>query len=449
MSTVSAPPSGRDRTAAKDILDFQSDTAELLGRPVPVTARITLHVIAAAIVSAFVVSAVYPIERVVQARGRVVSEKPTFVVQPLETAIVRELSVREGQVVRKGDLLARLDPTFSNADLTRIEQQVAALSEEVDRLAAELDGKPYAPVRDGLQAAAQRALFASRKAEYEATLARYDEKIAAIEADVDRTGKDIEFYRERLKIFAEVETMRQTLEKKQAGSRLNALVATDSRVEMERNLVANEGRLRTSRHELAALHSERVVFLKQWRARIAKELSERQVAFDAAREELAKAIRRHDLIELRAVEDAVVLQVGEASVGSVLQSGEKLLTMVPLDTRYEIEARILARDQGQVKPGDMVQIKFDAWPFVEHGSGLGRVETISADSFLPREAEASQPYYLAKIAIEGTELRRIPDDFRLVPGMPITADIEVGAHTILTYLLNGALSNLNEGFSEP
>ncbi|WP_181703863.1 HlyD family type I secretion periplasmic adaptor subunit [Chthonobacter albigriseus] len=449
MSSVTARPPAPDGPAAKDIRDFQSDTAELLGRPVPWRARATLHLIAAAIAAAAVLAGVVPIDRVVQARGSVISVQPTMLVQPLETSIIREIAVRDGQVVRKGDLLARLDPTFSTADLTRVEQQTTALAEEIARLSAELDGTPYAPARDGLHVTAQRALYASRKAEYEAALARYDEKIAGVEAEIANANKDIEFFRQRLVIFADVEKMRQTLEKKQAGSRLNALVATDNRVEMERNVVTNEGRIRAANHELAALRSERIVYLKQWRARLAQDLSDRQIALDAAREELAKATRRHDLIELRAVEDAVVLQVGSFSVGSVLQSGEKMMTLVPLDTAYEVEVMVEARDQGLVKVGDEVQLKFEAWPFVEHGSASGRVRTVSADSFTPSEQAGGQPYYVATVELIDTNLRRVPDDFRLVPGMPLTADIDVGAHTILSYLLNGALANLNEGFSEP
>lgn len=449
MSSITARPSEASRSAAKDIRDFQSDTAELLGRPVPWTARITLHLIAGAMATFLVLAGTVPIDRVVQARGRVVSVEPTILVQPLETSIVREIAVREGEVVRKGDLLARLDPTFSTADLTRVEQQTSALSEEIARLSAELDGKPYDPERDGLHVSAQRALFVSRKAEYDAALARFDEKIAGVEAEITTARRDIDFFRQRLAIFSDVEQMRQTLEKKQAGSRLNALVATDNRVEMERNVVNAENRIRSAGHELEALRSERVVYVKQWRARLAQELSERQVAFEAAREELAKAIRRQELIELRAVEDAVVLQVGDFSVGSVLQSAEQLMTLIPLDTRYEAEVMIDARDQGLVKVGDEVQLKLEAWPFVEHGAATGRVLTVSADSFTPRDHLAGKPFYLATVEIVDTTLRRVPDDFRLVPGMPLVADIDVGSHTILGYLANGALANLDEGFSEP
>ncbi|WP_075217565.1 HlyD family type I secretion periplasmic adaptor subunit [Mongoliimonas terrestris] len=449
MATVTALPPALDRAARADVREFQSDTAELLAEKPPISARITLHFIAATLGAAILMASIFPVDRMVQARGRVVSQAPTIVVQPLETAIVRRIAVREGQVVRAGQLIAALDPTFSTADLSRLDQQVAALAEEIARLSAELDGAPYQPTRDGLQVAAQRALYASRQAEYQAQVARYDERIAAVEAGIARAMRDRDFYTERLGIYEEVEGMRQTLEKKKAGSRLNALVATDSRVEMERNVVTNEGTIRASRHELEALKNERIVFEKQWRARIAQDLSDRQLAFDQAREELAKATRRFSLVELTAVEDAIVQQMGAVSVGSVVQSGEKIATLVPLDTVFEVEVELAARDQGFVAAGDEVVLKFDAWPFVEHGSARGRVRSISPDAYTPQPGTAGSPYYLAVVEITDLSLKRVPEGFRLVPGMPLTADIVVGSNTIMAYMLNGALSNLNEGMSEP
>ncbi len=84
--------------------------------------------------------ALIPIDKVVSAQGRIVSQAPTVVVQPLETAIVRSIDVREGDVVHKGQLLARLDPTFATADQSAAQAQVASFGAEVARLQAEADG---------------------------------------------------------------------------------------------------------------------------------------------------------------------------------------------------------------------------------------------------------------------------------------------------------------------
>lgn len=449
MTTVTRPRTrAADAAALAAITDFQSDTAEIIAEKVPLVTRITLHVVALMVATAIALAAVVPVERVVRARGRIVSTAPTIVVQPLELATVRSILVRDGEMVRKGQLLAALDPTFQAADVQRLFQERAHLSAEVSRLEAELAGTAYAPATDDAWAKVQRALYDARAAEYRAALARYDEKLAAIERSIAKTEKELGYYRERLVLFNEVEAMRTTLEEKKVGSRLQSLIATDSRLEMERNVADAAGVIEASRHEMESLRSERVVYEKGRIAEIARDLADKRIALDRATEESAKAARRRDLVELRAVEDAVVLQVGTFSVGSVVQPAEKLITMMPLGTTLEIDANLAADDQGVVRVGDEVAVKFDAWSFAEHGSARGIVRSISADSFTPKEGDG-RSFFLAKIDIVDETLRDVPADFRLVPGMPLTADIDVGTHTLLRAIVGGTFKTLDGGFSEP
>lgn len=449
MAAVSRPlPRGPEAAARAAILDFQSDTAELIAEKVPLSTRITLHLIALMIAAAVALAAVVPVDRVVKARGRVVSAAPTIVVQPMDLAVVRTLDVRAGEVVKKGQLLASLDPTFQAADVSRLQQERASLAAEVARLEAELSGADYAPAGDDPWSRVQNALYSARSAENRAALQRYDEKLASIQQTIARSEKELAFYRERLDLFQQVETMRTTLERKKVGSKLQSLTATDGRLEMERNVAAAEGSIDASRHELDALKAERVVYATGRVAEIARDLADKKIAFDRAREEAAKAERRRDLVELRAVADAVVLQVGTFSVGSVVQPAERLITLMPIDTGLQIDAELPAEDQGSVRVGDEVVVKLDAWPFVEHGAAKGVVRTISADSFTPKEGDG-RTFYLATIDLTATDLRNVPKDFRLVPGMPLTADIAVGTRTLLGYLAGGTFKTLDEGLTEP
>ena len=101
------------------LLEFESPTAALIEAPVKPAARSILWTIVSAVIASMAVAALFPIDMVVTGSGRVVSLQATNVVQPLETAIVRAINVREGQTVRAGEVLARLDPTFSGADVER------------------------------------------------------------------------------------------------------------------------------------------------------------------------------------------------------------------------------------------------------------------------------------------------------------------------------------------
>ena len=141
-NVLSLPPSAEVKSS---LLEFESATAALLATPVKPAARSMLWIVVSLVVACATAAALIPIDMVVTAAGRVVALQPTVVVQPLETAIVRAIHVREGQVVRAGEALARLDATFSAADADALEAQVRSFQAEVDRLSAEAANSPYRP----------------------------------------------------------------------------------------------------------------------------------------------------------------------------------------------------------------------------------------------------------------------------------------------------------------
>ncbi|MBK4723116.1 HlyD family type I secretion periplasmic adaptor subunit [Azospirillum sp. YIM DDC1] len=444
-------PQAADRAAEQAIVDFQGETSEIIGWPEPVTLRMVLWGLTAAVLILITMATVLKLDRVVSASGRVVSQAPTIVVQPLETSIIRNLNVRAGQTVRRGEVLATLDPTFSSADVAQLDRQLKKLTAEIARMNAEARGVPFVVAGDDPDMELEESIWRYRQAEYAAKLANFDQRLATLQATIKSNQADTDHFRSRLRIVGEIETMRRTLEKNQTGSRLNSLIASDTRVETERNLSLSENTIRTSTHDMEALRAEREVYIQQWRSTLLTDLSTRQVDLERVREELAKAQKRRDLVELRAIDDAVVLEVGKYSVGSVVEQAQPIYTLVPLNATLEVEAEIAGMDQGFVKPGDEVKVKLDAYRYVEHGMAKGVVKTISEDSFTRREdqTQAQRPFFRARIALTDVALRKVPEDFRLVPGMPLTADIVVGERTILAYLVEGALRNSSEGMREP
>ena len=444
-------PQTLDRDAEQAIVDFQGETSEIIGWAQPVVARSVLWALAAMLVLFIVLASVTTLDRVVTASGRIVSQAPTIVVQPLETSIIRSLNVRAGQTVRRGEVLATLDPTFSAADVAQLERQANKLAAEIARLNAEGQGLAFTATGGDQDMLLQESIWRYRQAEYAAKLANFEQRMATLQATIKSNQTDAEHFRSRLKIVGEIETMRQTLEKNQTGSRLNSLIASDTRVETERNLSNSENTIRTSKHDLEALRAEREVYIQQWRSTVLTDLSTRQVDLERVREELNKAHKRRDLVELRAVDDAVVLEVGKYSVGSVVEQAQPIYTLMPLNAPLEVDAEIAGMDQGFVKVGDEVQVKFEAYRYVEHGMAKGVVKTISEDSFTRREdqTQVPRPFFRARIELTEVKLRDVPGDFRLVPGMPLVADIIVGKRTIIAYLVEGALRNGSEGMREP
>jgi HlyD family type I secretion membrane fusion protein len=170
-------------------------------------------------------------------------------------------------------------------------------------------------------------------------------------------------------------------------------------------------------------------------------------------QDLAKAQRVKELITLEAPADSVVLQIADASVGSVVDSqtsGQALFTLVPIDGALEAEVQIDNKDIGFVKPGAQVEIKLDAYPFTRHGTVQGTIKTISEGSFTPTNTQAgTSPYFKARVAITGQSLRNVPDSFRLIPGMTLSADVMIGKRTIISYLVTGVMRTGSEAMREP
>jgi len=441
-----------ERAAEQAIRDFQGETSEITESPDSLSTRLTIWVLAGMVIFAIYLSTVLTLDKVVEATGRVESQAPTLVVQPLETSIIRAIHVREGQVVRGGDILITLDQTFVSADMSQLDQQIASLQAEIARLEAEADATPFVVSSDAsTEMRLQESIWRYRQAEDRAKLANYEQKLATAAEIIRRATEEASHYRSRVKVLGNIESMRQELERNKVGSRLNSLVASDSVLDVRRYLGTAENTARAGQHDLEALQAERDAYIEQRRGQVLSDLTVKQVDMAKLVEERTKARKRSDLVELKAVGDAVVLEKGSVSVGSVVQAGEKLLTLMPANSPMEISAEISASDQGHVKIGDEVQVKFSAYRYSEHGMAKGVVRSISEDSFTrrPDQTQASTPFFRAHIDLIDVSLRDVPKSFRLVPGMPVTADIIVGSRTILSYFSEMAVKTTSEGFREP
>ncbi|MFV3074457.1 HlyD family type I secretion periplasmic adaptor subunit [Niveispirillum fermenti] len=445
-------PDPRAAAADQDINDFQSHMAEITGAPYPSRVRRTVHVLVAMLVTAIVAASVLQLDRIVSANGRLVSRTPTLLVQPLESSVMREVHVRPGDVVARGDLLVTLDPTLSTADVSKLLSNRDALRAKVARLEAEQAGATLPePAEDNETLRTEYSIWQARIAERQARLDVYDQRILAARGQIASGLRDAEHYRARLKVSSEIEDMRSELARKEVGSRLNVLIAQDTKAEIARNLSNSEQQVTTSRHELESLQAEREAYQQEWRSKLTTELVARRTELSQVEDDLSKAEYRRDLVELRAMADATVVSVADVGSGSVVPSGEVLVSLMPSNATLEVEADVAGMDQGFVKVGDEVQVKLNAYQFTRHGTVVAEVRSISEDSFTKRDdgTVAPERYYKVRADIKAVELHNVPEDVRLVPGMPLQADIVVGQRSIMSFLLDRVMVNTMEGMREP
>ncbi|MFE0759172.1 HlyD family type I secretion periplasmic adaptor subunit [Inquilinus sp. NPDC058860] len=439
------------------IAEFQRDAVELEARAPPRITRLTLYTVTALIVGAVAWAALSTVDEIVVAPGKLITTQPNLVVQPLETSVVRSIDVAVGEIVRAGQQLAALDTTFTQSDVEQLRAKVTALEAQMGRIEAELAGVAYEPAADaGADAQLQMRFFVQRKAAYESQLRNFDDQIARAEANLTASRDEEHLLAQRVATLEQVEQMRQQLMASETGSRLNYLVSKDTRLDIESQLARNRGVQTDLALAIDKARSERQAHVEEFRRAALEDLVKAREAYAAVAEELKKAELRRDMIVLSAPSDAVVLDIAQRSIGSVVREAEPLFTLVPLNVPLEAEVSIASKDIGQLGTDEPTRLKIDAFPFQKHGTASGTVRTISQDSFASNARDdkgnvdaAAPSVYRARIRLTDTTLRSVPDTFRLLPGMTLTAEIEVGRRRVLSYFLYPLLRGLDESLREP
>lgn len=440
-----------ERRTEELIIEFQSDSVEIERGPPPRIALLTTWMLLVLFAVGIAYASFAHVDRDVSVSGELVTTAQQVVIQPYETAVIRSIRVQVGDVVHKGEVLATLDSTFVTADMSQLENQRDSYKAQVDRLRAESENRPYVvgagATPDELQ---QRAVYERRQAALKAKVTAADEQIAQSQASIHTLQRDIEVLQQRFSVISQVETMRKELEKTSVGSKLNVLMAENDRLSITRDLDRSRNNEVEEQHKLASAQANRDSILDDWRQSTATELVDVTRRYDSVLDELRKVERRKELVNLTAPEDAVVLSIANRSVGSIAQSSEAMMVLVPLDSPLEAEIRIDPGDIGLVKVGLPVQIKLEAFPFEKHGGLKGELRTISENTITPdKNTPAARPYYRGRVKLTDTHLRDVPANYRLLPGMTLSADIKLGERSVMGYLLYPLASVLDNSMHEP
>lgn len=449
MEPANKPSVKKDLTE----VEFLPDADAIERSPLPRNVRITLHLMVLAFVLFVLWASFSKMETVVTAHGKLANPTANIVVQPLDTSIVQHMYARVGQVVKKGEVLAELDPTFTQADEQQLRNRLQSLDSQMASLQAELAGK-RAPASSlvGTDNVLQAQLAGERQANYEAQKTRLDENVQRLRASMETNKRDQQVLAERLKSLGQIEAMQEKLVAENFGAKMQLLEARDRRLEVERSLINGRSRDIELAKELAAAEAERAAFNKGWRQKALEDLLSATRDRDSINEQLAKADKRRQLVRVTAPADAVVLEVGKFSQGSIVREAEPMFTLVPLGARMEAEVQIDSADIGYIKPNAKVHLKVDAFPFQKHGMLDGRLRTVSSDSFKRDQVAPGQgtdAYYLARVDYGNTGLRKLEPGMRLLPGMTVTAEIVVGDRSIMSYLLWPLTKAMNESIREP
>ncbi|MFK8251413.1 HlyD family type I secretion periplasmic adaptor subunit [Ancylobacter terrae] len=384
-----------------------------------------------------------PLAGAVIAGGQVVVESNVRRIQHPTGGIVGAILVADGDRVKAGDVLLRLDETATRANLAMVENQLNQLAARQARLEAERDvaeamAPPAgltAPVADPAIArmiAGETTLFRSRRAAREGQIAQLRERIAQIGEEIAGLEAQADSKRTQSRLIEqELAGVRQLYANNLVSlSRLAALEREGARLEGEAGQLVAE--IARARGRIAETELQIIQIDQEQRREVASELREVEAKIADLAERRVAARDQMQRIELRAPQDGIVHQNTAHTVGGVIGAGEQIMLVVPEHDGLVVEARVEPQMIDRLRPGQPVVLRFPAFDMATTPDVAGTLARISPD--LTRDPHTGLAYYLVRITLTPGEAARLGDK-RLVPGMPAEAFIQTGSRTALSYLI--------------
>lgn len=434
----------RRPVVASGALDYQADLDRLVAEPLSLVLRVWPLMGASLVVAVVAVAALTRIDIVVTASGRLAADAPPVILQPLSRAVLKDLLVKPGDSVVAGQVVARLDSTLTEADRAALEIERRALSAQLVRLQSDMNGTEM-PLGDAdriLQAEVQNQRSGLAAAQRDQLRAAETSVVKAIETEkVAEQGLT-----DRRDIALQIETMRTTLARGQAGSQLQAMEARLARIDAETALNAHFARLDDLAQRLFQTRAALLAFDIDLKRQTAEAYAAVAPKLAEVEEQLTKADRLAALSDLRAPTAGVVLSVAKGGPGSVIVEGESVVVLVPSDVPLIAEIAVKSSEAGSIAMGDPVTVKIDAFAWRRHGMLEGRLQDISHGSFTPEGGTVAM--HSGRVTLGG-HLTNLPDGAQVLPGMTLTAEIKTGTRTVLDYFLDPLMRGMNESLREP
>ncbi|MGA2312628.1 MAG: HlyD family type I secretion periplasmic adaptor subunit [Xanthobacteraceae bacterium] len=391
------------------------------------------------------------------AQGSLVVDSNVKKVQHPSGGVVGEVRVRDGDRVKAGDILIRLDETVTRANLAIVTKGLTEFYARKARLAAERDGADTVPVPKELAGAiddpiVKEALASERKL--------FDLRRTARHGQKDQLHQRIQQLREQISGLTaqqDAKTKEMALIEKELGgvrdlwaknlvplNRLTSLQREEARLEGERGQLiaaAAEAKGKTAETELQILQLD-----QDLSSEVAKELRETDSKIGEYVERKVTAEDQLKRTEIRAPLAGVVFQSTANTVGGVITAGgDPIMLIVPEADTLLVEAKVEPRDIDQVQFGQPVVLRFSAFNMRTTPELNGTVARIAADT--TNDPRTGQSYYIVRIAMTADEVGRL-GDVKLTPGMPAEAFIQTGERTMLSYLVKPLHDQLMRSFRE-
>jgi hemolysin D len=457
MQTAPKQPSGNDSSRTAKIIPLRPpsrwhDPLKLIQTEPPShTGRIVLWSVSLLTLILTIWAAFGQLDIIAGADGKLVPQTLVKIVQPAEAGVVTQLLVNEGDRVKAGQVLARLDTTLANADKTGVSNDLATQQMQVRRIEAELADQPMQQ-----KAGDDPQRYAQVHSQYRAHRTAF---LDGMEQERNLLAKAEHERKSALQIVAKLE---QTLPTYQKAASAHADLAKEgyvsvmSAADKEREVIEKTRDLDAQRSTVAALNATIAAQNKKisqlqssYKSELEKELADVRARIGQLQPTLDKSNYKAGLMELKAPQDGVIKDLATTTVGAVVQPGTVIVTLVPENEALYADVMVKNEDVGFVRVGQPAQIKLAAYPFQQYGMLTGKVVRISADANETGKPAASGSNtegatassqvttYKARVQLDQQRLRDPQGAMlSLTPGMQVVAEINQGKQTVLEYLLS-------------
>jgi adhesin transport system membrane fusion protein len=399
----------------------------------------------------FIWASVFTLDIVSLASGEVIPSSLIKSVQHLEGGIIRKISIREGEQVKRGQELIVLEPTQSGADVGEIRVRLLSLRTEIVRLEAEVSGADAPTFKADLMTDYPRmakqtlARFKSRKKSLQSRIDSQSQTIAQRSQEIKEIRARIKNLNQNLVLMKEQISISEELLKEDLTNRYNHLDLLKESSGIQGRIEEDASALHRARSALkeaeanldgivTAFREESGMQLEEARLSF-NELSQREQKFD---DNLARTI-------LRSPVDGVIKTLYITTVGGVLRAGQTVIDVVPVDDRLVVEAKLKTDDIGYVKAGQSALIKLNSADALRFGGMDGTVTNVSPDTLV---TEQGTPYYKVRIEMANDRFQRGDLQYKLFPGMQVIASIRTGDRTVIEYLTDPFLNTMSGAMRE-
>ena len=439
-------------------LDFAPEILAVQKRPPSPMPRAVLHTLLVLFAILLVWAVVGRLDIVATAQGKLVPKTYVKIVQPADAGIVKEILVTEGDHVKAGQVLLRLDTTLSAADSAIVAGEVEARELQLRRIDAELGGRRMQrlPGDDAAAFAEVESQGIARQSAYQDVLRTEKALLAQSLQTLEGAHEQVVKLQKLLPILRGEEDGLYTLAQQGVVPKFQHSEKQRQRIDTEQNLASQQRTVLGLESKIAESHGRIARVTSEYRQQLLNERVEAQLALQRAQQESAKQDHRGRLSELRAPQDGVIKDVATYTVGAVVNAGTVLMSLVPVDEELVAEVMIRNEDVGFVEEGQSVKVKLATFPFQKYGMIDGTVLRISADA-ADRQTEEEKSSagsqqnvspYKAIVKLQQQRLSRGEFTRALAPGMQVVAEVRQGQRTVLEYLLSPVQKRVQEAARE-